>query len=305
MSPGQLAETKQQIVSQLREADIRTFDFSLSPEMAVKGAGITVPYAVSSAPGTDHENMDASLLMSPDYIQPLIPTELATLVNQVFSQNGASWLRHSAARKVVQWRSSNNPSRPQALYRPLTHPAAADSGPDFGIPALASTSGPATSFALARVADHTHREERLARIRLANWASELQRSLANERARFEALARSERAVWLTERLNEVVQDGMLVPTSRRSRSSSGPQEYVHHRPAGRRRTSVKTLQHQDPLGLLEVAADLKARSWLALEVLGGLGVIGGLAFWMTRQYGHSQAYEWVVNEWGKFWYGER
>jgi len=305
MSSEQLAETKRQIVSQLREADVRPFDFSVSPEMALRGSGITIPYAISSAPGSDHDTMDASLLMSPDYVQPLIPTELAGLVKQVFSQNGASWLRHAAARKVVQWRSSNGPPRPQALYRPLSLPAAVESIPGASISAPAAASGPATSFALAKMADHTHREERLAQIRLANWASELQRSLANERARYETLARSERAVWLTERLNEVVQDGTLVPVARRSRSSSGPQDQVRQKPASRRRrSSSKTLQHQDPLGLLEVAADLKTKSWLALEVLGSLGVIGGLAFWVTRQYGYSQSYEWVANEWSKFWNGE-
>jgi septin family protein len=30
----------------------------------------TYPYAISSTPGPDNETMDASLLMSPDYVQP-------------------------------------------------------------------------------------------------------------------------------------------------------------------------------------------------------------------------------------------
>jgi len=57
--------------------------------------------------------------------------------------------------------------------------------------------------------------------------------------------------------------------------------------------------------LLEVAADLRAKSWLALEVLGSLSVIGGLAFWMSKHYWHLQAYEWAISEWGKLWYGDR
>ncbi len=56
------------------------------------------------ATGSDHDTMDASLLMSPDYVQPLIPTDLASLVSLVFSQDGASRLRHSAAKKYTQWR---------------------------------------------------------------------------------------------------------------------------------------------------------------------------------------------------------
>ena len=64
----------------------------------------TYPYAVSSTPGPDNENMDASLLMSPDYIQPLLASELATLVNQVFDPDSIAWLRHSAAKKFLAWR---------------------------------------------------------------------------------------------------------------------------------------------------------------------------------------------------------
>ena len=40
--------------------------------------------------------------MSPDYVQPLIQSELANVVDQVFCENGASWLRHAAAKKFIQ-----------------------------------------------------------------------------------------------------------------------------------------------------------------------------------------------------------
>ena len=64
----------------------------------------TYPYAISSIPGQDNDNMDASLLMSPDYVQPLLPSELAALVNQVFDPESIAWLRHSAAKKFLAWR---------------------------------------------------------------------------------------------------------------------------------------------------------------------------------------------------------
>jgi hypothetical protein len=64
----------------------------------------TYPYAVSSTSGPDHDNMDASLLMSPDYVQPLLPSELVVLVNQVFDPESIAWLRHSAAKKFLAWR---------------------------------------------------------------------------------------------------------------------------------------------------------------------------------------------------------
>jgi hypothetical protein len=64
----------------------------------------THPYAISSTLDTDNETMDASLLMSPDYVQPLLPSELVTLVNQVFDPDSIAWLRHSAAKKFLAWR---------------------------------------------------------------------------------------------------------------------------------------------------------------------------------------------------------
>jgi hypothetical protein len=298
ISSEELSVCKAQVVSELRNAGIRPFTFAASVEMTAKAPGALIPYAISSASGSDHDTMDASLLMSPDYVQPLIPTELAVLVDQVFSSNGVAWLRHAAARKVVSWKNSSNPSRPQALYRPLSLPVTGGHDSPPGLGALVSTSSRPTSFALAKVTDHTQREERLAQIRLANWAADLQRSLANERARYDALAQSERALWLTERLNECVQDGTLVPMSVRSNSQSPSRKLV-----SKGRASTRTAKHQDPLGLLEVAADLKTKGWLALEVLGGLGVLGGLALWVTRNYPAMP--EWVAAEWTKFWGGDR
>lgn len=64
----------------------------------------TYPYAISSTPGPDMDNMDASLLMSPDYVQPLLPSELTTLVSRVFDPESVAWLRHSAAKKFLAWR---------------------------------------------------------------------------------------------------------------------------------------------------------------------------------------------------------
>lgn len=64
----------------------------------------TYPYAISSTPGSDDDNMDASLLMSPDYVQPLLPSELGALVSHVFDPESIPWLRHAAAKKFIAWR---------------------------------------------------------------------------------------------------------------------------------------------------------------------------------------------------------
>lgn len=309
LAPDEIASIKQQIERQLQEANIKPFCFAPGREQ--------YPYAISSALGSDHDNMDASLLMSPDYVQPLVPTELSALVEQVFSPEGTSWLRHSAARKYLQWRKSDAPatSHPQELYGPLLSSSLGNSFSQSARTPLASQIltpplGATGSFALARVADHTQREERLAQIRLANWAGELQKSLANERARYEALARGERAVWLTERLNECVRDGTLVPVSsgQQDRRRGGEKRAARRRKLTAADVAGLAAQggtHQDPLGLLEVVADLRKKGLVVLEVLGGMGVLGGAAVWLCRHYGQGSAYQWMVGEWERFWAGVR
>ena len=64
----------------------------------------THPYAVSSVHGSDADIMDASLLMSPDYVQPLMPSELSNLIEQVFDPESIAWLRHAGAKKFLSWR---------------------------------------------------------------------------------------------------------------------------------------------------------------------------------------------------------
>jgi len=194
MSDDDLNSLKENISSELQSAGVKAFQFAPSPNDTHFDAPLA-PYTISTHPSKDHETMDASLLMSPDYIQPLMSSELGYLVSQVFSPDTISWLRHSAAKKFVQWRASSTPTlKPQSLYRPLTSSFTNSASQSQ---ALTAPVGATTSYALARITDHTQREEKIAQVRLANWAADLQRSLQNERARFDALARSERAVWLT------------------------------------------------------------------------------------------------------------
>uniref|UniRef100_L7IUR4 Septin-type G domain-containing protein n=1 Tax=Pyricularia oryzae (strain P131) TaxID=1143193 RepID=L7IUR4_PYRO1 len=309
IAADEIWERKQKVLSQLLSADVRPFRYSkVSPTSHAEAV-----LSVSSATGSDSDLMDASLLMSPDYVEPLLPSELGELVRQVFSADGASWLRHSTAKKCLQWRSGEQASKPQALYRPLNSwppPAQGQTlpgGPQA--PSFIGTTGelavrpPASALALAPAT--VRREEQLAQIRLANWAVELQRSLDSERARYEALARGERAVWLTERLGECVKDGTLVAIggrdlqrqhsrSRLSTSSSpaGPKvarrDGVHtsRGQTTRRGLHLQSAHSQDPLGILEMLADMRARSWVAFEVLGSIGVFGGLALWVAGRYWH-------------------
>jgi hypothetical protein len=282
LSGEELSSLKENIMSAFRTNSIKPFNFD---QLFNNPNHPEAPYAISSMASKDDETMDASLLMSPEYVQPLLESELPYLVSHIFERDVVSWLRHSAAKKFVRWRETASPhTRPQALYRPLSQLRAA-THPSSGFAGAAIT-----SYALARVTDHTQREERMAQVRLANWAADLQRSLANERQRFEQLARSERAVWLTERLGECVQDGTIVPVSRGARSSSSAtlsfdgtivkQEttmYSHRRRAA-------GVDPHDPLGLLQLNAEVKRKSWIALQVVSSLGVLGGLAYYITRSW---------------------
>lgn len=292
MSSEEIAHCKKRIRSELRQADIRPFSFKDETDW---------PYAVSSLPGSDHGIMDASVLMSPDYLQPLVASELANLTEQMFCENGASWLRHVAAQKYVQWKVSGSSLRPGAPPRSLTAP-----------------DGPHTMNSLIAVGLHASptghidielQEERLARIRLSSWASRLQSSLRREQAQYETMARGQRNSWLLEKLSEDVRDGRIVAVREDAatdihESASGMAEKRPSTLPGNRRATSTEL-HQDPLGLVEVAANMRARSWKGVQVLGGVGFLGGFVLFAAKQGWFAQAIGWTAETWAAFWHIER
>lgn len=308
---GNISSLKESIARDLQAANVRSSHFSKTSDNTVLPAKLpSPPYAVSSASAHDTENMDASLLMSPDYVQPLITTELAFLVDQLFDRDTIDWLRHSTATKCLQWRNMAgtrsfpipSPRSPLGGMTPFSTRMGVSTLPSLSSSSSSSStsqalvsynSGGALSYTLARVADHTQREEKLAQVRLAKWAGELQRSLQNERDRYEALARGERAVWLTERLGECVVDGTLVPVDPNVAMSQQPKGTgVLYKPAigdGTRRHFAIANPH-DPLGLLQLNETVKRRGWVAVQVVGSFGVIGALAMWLARSWGFGGSY---------------
>lgn len=62
------------------------------------------PFAVSSALGDDSDIMDASVLMSSDYVQPLLASELSELVLRLLDPENMQWLRHCAVKRYIKWR---------------------------------------------------------------------------------------------------------------------------------------------------------------------------------------------------------
>ena len=297
LSNAEVQALKESVVAEMQSAELRIFTF---------GSGLTAPdqpYTVCSAVSNDAENMDASLLMSPDYIEPLLPSELIMLVEKVFDRDGVSWLRHSTAKKMIRWRGTS-----QIDSRVISDPVLTISGSKWNHPAVspgmsASTLSPAlassqvslinpqnrSSYLQAKLSDHIQREENLANIRLANWAGEFQRSLQNERLRYEALARGERAIWLTQQLSECVSEGTLI-AMHTDTAAAAPSEKLN---MSSRDPAFGSLSHRglnnlaDPLGLIRWNEIMRSGGWVAFQLVGGFGVLGAVAVWVLKNWSTS------------------
>jgi hypothetical protein len=309
----------------------------------------TYPYATSSSPGPDNETMDASLLMSPDYMQPLLPSELVTLVNQVFEPDSIAWLRHSAAKKFLVWRRRTKLTRDSFVLQGVRQPssptmasvglngatmnskvklsvvntkltpcsasanssifsAVSPSGvlvPRSGSPFYASNlqspfppsssslahsdlDNP-TNFSLARYNSLAQAGQPLSEIRIAKWATDLQRSLRNERDRFEELQRTDRARWLLERVGEEISQGAIVASPGGSpradwavvRNADNEKQTA----AGQRYEKASGLDSRDPLGLCNFSDQFRRNGFVLVKVLGGVSVLGAIMVAVVRACG--------------------
>ena len=301
LSPEETEVLRRSTFQKLQHFDIRPFSFD--GETAIQSR----PYTVCAAPSDDNDNMDASMLMSPEYVQPLIPSELAILVQQVFDQDNISYMRHLAARKLVRAQGSKAltipspfPRRTSNLVhgRPLASITSTAYSPSTS-QAMVSYTNSMSPYVQAKIADHTQQEEKLAQIRLARWAGELQRSLQNERARYEAISRGERAVWLTEKIGECVNDGSLVTiqdSSLATRIGKGLEATKLELPrvSGHR----GLLDPGDPLGLLRWNELMQQKGWIAFQVVGSVGILGAMAVWVWRTWGSGDDRFMTTRNWG-------
>lgn len=190
-------------------------------------------FAVSSLTKPDYDVIDASVLMDSAYVQPLVPTELATLMERVCSEEGSTWLRQSAATKCISWRRDHsNDYAHFAAHTALT----------FRDPAKCALSPVLTMnpFAASR---YWHRVE------LSDWADGLRRSL--ESARMDEMSRQAEEVKF---LRQWQSRGLV----RRRRHGSERSNSRH---------STPNLVHQDPLGVLHMAGVLRRNGRLALELV--------------------------------------
>ncbi|KAI9788295.1 MAG: hypothetical protein M1816_006980 [Peltula sp. TS41687] len=294
LSPEQTESLKTSILNTFRDNDLQPFLFGKSIDELAKRNNPSPPFAISTTTASDAENMDASLLMSSEYVQPLVPSELVELIERVFERDSVAWLRHSAAKKCILWRQRQ--TSPALATAPLSHsPSSLGSSAYAGVGEgsasssdLSSSSpspswkmsappmGAASVHALARAADHRRYEERSAQAGLAKWATDLQRSLQNERERSEALACREKCV----------ADGTL-GSSRTTPRRAHPDTPDGHSSRAVVGKAWSEYDRGDPLGLMQLGEELRRRGWVVLQIVGGLSLMGGLALWMTRNWSRT------------------
>lgn len=302
LTDEQITSLKNRFHQRAQDSGIKSFLFDNPFPGEIEGLGPQPPYAVSSEKTTDMEVMDASTLMSPDYVQPLVMSELSTLVEKLFDRDNLAWMRHSAAKKLALHRGDFATFPPTMAPIPNTLSGATTGGPGWrGVSgasvnsSISSLSESPPSYAMARITDYTRHEERMAHVRLAHWATDLQRSLQNERDRYASLARGDRAIWLTEKLNECVIDGSLVPISQTPGicglhipvGEKGPSGLHAMRPGGSKEYRFTSMSPHDPLGVVGWIDDLGRRGWVLVQIVGSVGVVGGLALWLARTWGLS------------------
>jgi hypothetical protein len=168
-------------------------------------------------------------------------------------------------------------------------------------------------YTRARLRDHMISEERVAQVQLAKWASDLQRSLRNERMAFERLAGAERAKWLLERIGEEVHEGQIGLVSGRSQDDPElPDWAVSTRRRGHEKMELPTwsrtargsrgrsarqgeLSWRDPLGLCVIQEGVARGADLICRVVGGGVLVSAVCFAVARAWGVEDR---LVGWWG-------
>lgn len=283
-------DTKTAIRSSLEAAGVGTFTFQAA------GAGDTLtssPFAVSSALSEDTETMDASVLMSSEYVQPLVSSDLIQLVDRLFDPDNAQWLRHCAVKKFIQWRreylktsfdSHKRELRELALERlGCLHDAAPSSissvlsspsgflAPQVSAPSQRGSSPtplklvPAiyttSQYDFSRCID-VHNLDRDS-MNLPQWAYNLKVALDTE---------NEERKQLT-----TATDGRHKASSALVKSGSEIPHYVNQ-------SERDSLDRQDPLGLLALSQRLHINGWSLLQVVGGCGAVATVLVWISRNW---------------------
>ncbi|KAK3675319.1 hypothetical protein LTR78_004829 [Recurvomyces mirabilis] len=98
---------KQRIQTTIRSLGVETYSFATHAQPQLESGKATntptSPFTISSALSDDTETLDASILMSSQYLPPLVPSELDHLVTNLLTPDNIARLRHLSATKVLLW----------------------------------------------------------------------------------------------------------------------------------------------------------------------------------------------------------
>ncbi|KAH6604084.1 hypothetical protein Trco_007530, partial [Trichoderma cornu-damae] len=232
--------SKQHIDDSLRGKDVEYFSFR-APGVSSEASDV---YAVSSVSDSDYDVMDASVLMNSEYICPLVSTDLTRLVEQLMSQDGSARLRHAASLKCVRWRRQKAVGSSPQTALICRQPMGMHShfSPLWGRSCLP--------------------EQYYRPLEMASWAESLRQSLEAER--------------LGELPGQLLGPGATMNDMPLARVDQKLRRQKHKK--SRREEAVP--HHQDPLGLLGLAGQIKCNSRLTLELVSSIGVIGYFTSWL-------------------------
>ncbi|EME48473.1 hypothetical protein DOTSEDRAFT_67494 [Dothistroma septosporum NZE10] len=295
VTPEQLAIRKTQIVRMLDNLKSEPYQLSNDGEDTTSAE----PFAISSALIDDAETIDASILMSSQYLQPLAPSELGRLTDLLLTPHNIARMRHESATKFVTWRQENlqalitrscflrsqspgvtstgslleDPSK--VLVPHSTSSYYRSASPDVSdISALAGNAVGASEYALAKYNEQSQPSEPFRQVRIAKWAQELKRSLDNERRKYIHM--------YTTR--------STTPSSAESEKQLMPMHDAQRPKAGRLGGDLGIIDPRDPLGVLAFAQTFRRRGFVLLQVVGGCGLIGAVAYWVMRNWADVQDY---------------
>jgi hypothetical protein len=263
--------------------------------------GTIEPLAVSSARGSDADVIDASLLMSSKYMPQLVSSELHYLVEHLFDPSNMARLRHLSAQKAAAYRK-NHPAHPQPLFHHTHHqqshtghlspvistgsvldeaskvlvPYGTSSYYRSTSPTISDFSAPSSSaYAVARYNESPRDPNQPIReIVTAQWAEDL-----THRGRDPTIVKP-----ISQTFPQYFSSGLPSDTESDPKALTLPQHQHSstsqpQRPSrGRLGGALCVIDPRDPLGVLAFGQ----RSYFALRVAGGCGLLGALCYCVVR-----------------------
>lgn len=164
-------------------------------------------------------------------------------------------------------------------------------------PLLSSIAGSPTDPTAFSLTHYINHNPQASDIRVAKWATDLHKSLRNERDRFEDLQRNERAKWLLERVGEEVKAGTIISCDGAPRAEWA---VVRHGNEKQGLSWGVGLDSKDPLGLCDLSDAVRQRGVVLVQVLGGMSLLGALGLAVVRVAGWEMpeggVWGWLVGD---------